>query len=152
VNFWCSIFSVCTHSSMKDFFSKLLNCIGIKAKASALLQHKSNACIGLHNAPIHTTAGSYIRAVGSSFRLGGLKARAEGPRKFLNLESLKCHFLDFGEDLTEFLWSELNSVLVCRNLQFSSTKWAKAFLINYIDKLQESMGNIFILCSLHVMD
>ena len=25
---------------------------------------------------------------------GGLKARAEGPRKFLNLESLKCHFLD----------------------------------------------------------
>ena len=24
----------------------------------------------------------------------GLKARAEGPRKFLNLESLKCHFLD----------------------------------------------------------
>jgi hypothetical protein len=43
------------------------------------------------------------RAVGSSFRLGGgLKARAEGPRKFFNLESLKCHFLDFGEDLTEF--------------------------------------------------
>jgi hypothetical protein len=35
------------------------------------------------------------RAVGSSFWLGGgLKARAEGPRKFLNLESLKCHFLD----------------------------------------------------------
>jgi hypothetical protein len=43
------------------------------------------------------------RAVGSSFRLGGgLKARAEGPRKFFNLGSLKCHFLDFGEDLTEF--------------------------------------------------
>jgi hypothetical protein len=89
---------------MKDFFSKLLKCIGIKAKASALQQHNSNACIGLHNAPIHTTAGAYIRAVGSSFRLegGGLKARAEGPRKFLNLESLKCHFLVFGEDLTEF--------------------------------------------------
>ena len=70
---------------------------------------------------------------------------AEGPRKFLNLESLKCHFLDFGEDLTEFKWSE-NSVLVCQNLQFSSTKWAKAYLyylINYIlDKLQESMGNM----------
>ena len=62
------------------------------------------------------------RAVGNPFRLGGgLKARAEGPRKFLNLESLKCHFLDFGEDLTESLWSQ-NSVLVCRNLQFSSTK------------------------------
>jgi hypothetical protein len=43
-----------------------------------------------------------------------------GRRKFLNLESLKCHFLDFGEYLTEFWWSE-NSVLVCWNLQFSST-------------------------------
>jgi hypothetical protein len=84
--------------------------------------------------------------VGSSFWLGGggLKARAKGPRKFLNLESLKCHLLDCGEDLTEFWWSE-NSVLVCRNLQFSSTKWAKAYLINsMLDKLQESMGNIFI--------
>jgi hypothetical protein len=38
-------------------------------------------------------------------------------------------------------------VLICQNLQFSSTKWAKAYLINLIlDKLQESMGNIFILC------
>jgi hypothetical protein len=37
-----------------------------------------------------------------------------------------------------------NSVLACRNLQFS-TKWAKAYLINYIlNKLQESMGNTFI--------
>jgi hypothetical protein len=36
----------------------------------------------------------------------GLKTRAEGTRTFLNLESLKCHFLDFGEVLTEFLWSE----------------------------------------------
>ena len=34
-------------------------------------------------------------------------------------------------------------------LQFSNTKWAKVPLINYIlDKLQENMGNIFILCSL----
>jgi hypothetical protein len=80
---------------------------------------------------------------------GAEPLKTEGPMKFLNLESLKCHFLDFGEDLTEFCWSE-NSVLVCRNLQFSilvcrSTKWAKAYLINYIlDKLQGSMGNIFI--------
>jgi hypothetical protein len=60
------------------------------------------------------------------------------------LKSLKCHFLDFEEYLTEFWWPE-NSVLVCRNLQFSSTIWAKAYLINYmLDKLQESMGNIFI--------
>jgi hypothetical protein len=27
--------------------------------------------------------------------IGGLKTRGGGPRKFLNLESLKCHFLDF---------------------------------------------------------
>ena len=39
--------------------------------------------------------------VGSSFLLGA-ETRAECPRKFLNLESLKCHFLDFGEVLTEF--------------------------------------------------
>ena len=33
-------------------------------------------------------------------------------------------------------------------LQFSRTKWAKAYLINYIlEKLQESMGNM-ILCGL----
>jgi hypothetical protein len=82
------------------------------------------------------------------FLIGELKARAKGPRKFLNLESLKCHFLDFGADLTEFWWSE-NNILVCRNLQFSSTKWAKVYLINYIlDKLKESTRNIFILCSL----
>ena len=63
------------------------------------------------------------------FFIGGLKARAEGPRKFLNLESLKCHFLDFqGEDLTDGL--ETAFYLVCRNLQFG--KWAKAYLINYI--------------------
>jgi hypothetical protein len=37
---------------------------------------------------------------------------------------------------------------ICQNLQFTSTKWAKAYLINYIlDKLQESMDNMFILCS-----
>jgi hypothetical protein len=39
--------------------------------------------------------------IGSSFWLGGLKTRAEVPRKFLNSESLNCcHFLDFGEVLT----------------------------------------------------
>jgi hypothetical protein len=52
-----------------------------------------------------------------------LRTRAVGSSY---LESLKCHFLDFGEDLTEFWWSE-NSVLVCRNLQFGSIKWAKAY-------------------------
>ena len=48
------------------------------------------------------------------------------------------------------LWGRFNrilivrkSVLVCRNLQFSSTKWPKAYLINYymLNKLQESVGN-----------
>ena len=47
-----------------------------------------------------------------------LGAENGGPRKFLNFESLKCHFLDFGEVLTECGWSE-KSVLVCRNLQFA---------------------------------
>ena len=31
-----------------------------------------------------------------------LRTRAKGPRKFLNLESQKCHFLNFGQVLTEF--------------------------------------------------
>jgi hypothetical protein len=40
------------------------------------------------------------------FLIGGLRTRAKGQRKFLNLESLKiCHFLDFGKVLTEFWWS-----------------------------------------------
>jgi hypothetical protein len=58
-------------------------------------------------------------------------------------------FPGLGEDWTEFWWSWENSVLISQNLQFSSTKWAKAYLINYIlDKLQEIMGNIFILYKL----
>jgi hypothetical protein len=36
------------------------------------------------------------------FFIGGLRTRAEGQRKFLNLESLKCHFLVFREVLTDF--------------------------------------------------
>jgi hypothetical protein len=61
------------------------------------------------------------------------------------------------------LWERFDKILMVRKqrfsmskfaicLQMSSTKWAKAYLINYIldksNKLQESMGNIFILCSL----
>ena len=52
------------------------------------------------------------------------------------------------------LWGRFDRILMVRKqrftmLRFSSTKWAKVYLINYIlDKLQESMGNIFILCSL----
>jgi hypothetical protein len=36
------------------------------------------------------------------FLIGELETRPEGTRKFLNLEYLKCHFLDFGKVLTEF--------------------------------------------------
>ena len=31
-----------------------------------------------------------------------LRTKAKGPKKFLNLESLKCYFLNFGKVLTEF--------------------------------------------------
>ena len=41
----------------------------------------------------HSLQGRTLEAL---FDWGGGGARAEGPRKFLNLESLKCHFLDFG--------------------------------------------------------
>ena len=69
----------------------------------------------------------------------------------LNLESLKCHFLDFGGSFDRILivrkqHFSMSKFTIC--LQFSCTKWAKAYLINYIlEKLQESMGNM-ILCSL----
>ena len=68
-----------------------------------------------------------------------------------NLGSLKCHFLDFGGSFDRILMirKQRFSMLkftIC--IQFSSTKWAKAYLINYIlEKLQENMGNM-ILCSL----
>jgi hypothetical protein len=73
---------------------------------------------------------------------GGLKARVEGPRKFFNLESLKCHFLDFEGRFDRILMVRKQRFR-CQNLQFSSTKWAKAYLINYIlDKLQFVMDNV----------
>ena len=92
---------------MQDFFSKLLNCIGIKAKASALQQHNSNACIGLHSAPIHTAAGIYIRALGSSFRLGG-----GGIFKFRVSE------MPFPG-----LWGRFNRILMVRKQGFSMSKF-----------------------------
>jgi hypothetical protein len=49
---------------------------------------------------------------------GGAENEGQRPDEIFKFRVLKCHFLDFGEDLTEFCWSE-NSVLVCRNLQFS---------------------------------
>jgi hypothetical protein len=78
---------------------------------------------------------------------GGLKARAAGPRKFYKFRVSEMPFPGLWGRYDRILM--VRKQLVCRNLQFSSTKWAKAYLINYIlDKLQESMGNIFILYSL----
>jgi hypothetical protein len=51
----------------------------------------------------------------SFFLLGGLKTKAEGPRKFLNLESLKCHFLDFG--------GSFDRILMVRKQNFSMSKF-----------------------------
>jgi hypothetical protein len=78
-------------------------------------------------------------AVGSSFL-------------FRVFESLECYFLDFRGSFDRIMMvkkQRLNlSKLVTICLQFSSTKWAKAYLVNYIlEKLQESMGNMN-LCSL----
>jgi hypothetical protein len=75
----------------------------------------------------------------------GLKTRAEGQMKFLNWGFLKCHFLDFGGSFDRILMVRkqrfsISKFTIC--LQFSSTKWAKAYLINYIlEKLHENMGN-----------
>jgi hypothetical protein len=48
----------------------------------------------------------------------GRKARAncKGPRQFLNLESLKCHFLDFN-------WGRFNRILMVRKQRFSMLKF-----------------------------
>jgi hypothetical protein len=99
------------------FFSKLLNCIGIKAKASALQQHNSNACIGLHNAPIHTAAAAYIRAVRSSFRLWGGGAESEGRRPE---EIFKFRV---SERPFPGLWGRFDRILMVRKQRFSMSKF-----------------------------
>ena len=87
-------------------------------------------------------------AIGSSFLLGGRDRRPE-------------EIFEFRVSEMPFpgLWGSFDRILIVIKqhfsmskfticLQFSSTKWAKAYLINYIlEKLQESMGNM-ILCSL----
>ena len=65
---------------------------------------------------------------------GGRKTRAGGPMKFLNLESLKRHLLDFGgrfDRIPMFRKKRFSMSKFTICLQFSSTKWAKAYLINY---------------------
>ena len=97
---------------MQDFFSKLLNCIGIKAKASASAEHNSNACIGLHNAPIHTAAGAYIRAVGSSFQ-----AESEGQRPE-EIFKFRVSEMPFPG-----LWRRFDRILMVRKQRFSMSKF-----------------------------
>ena len=116
MNFWCSIFYVLIHLC-RIFSSKRLNCIGgIKAKASALQQHNSNACIGLHNAPIHTAAGAYIWAEGSSFRLGG-GSESEGRRPE---EIFKFRV---SEMLFPGLWGRFDRILMVGKQRFSMSKF-----------------------------
>jgi hypothetical protein len=87
------------------------------------------------------------------FLIGGLETRAEGPRKFLNLESLKCHFLDFGGSFDRIMMVRkqrfsMSKFTIC--LQFSITKWAKAYLMNYIlEKLQERVWVIWFFAVCH---
>jgi hypothetical protein len=105
---------------MQDFFSKLLNCIGIKAKASTLQQRNSNACIGLHNAPIHTAAGAYIRAVGSSFRLGGggggvAESEGQRPEEIFKFRVSEMPFPG--------LWGRFDRILMVRKQRFSMSKF-----------------------------
>jgi hypothetical protein len=102
-----------TSSTQTIFFGAVVVANNFFAPASFCKQFFCPSdCCGFHYKLIYIvqfvpdyTISCVIRAVGSSFQLGGgggLKARTEDPRKFLNLESLKCHFLDFGEDLTQF--------------------------------------------------
>ena len=66
--------------------------------------------------------------------IGDLKAWAKELRKFLNLEYSEMPFPGLWGRFDRIL--VVRKFLVCRNLQFSSTKWAKAYLINYtLDKL-----------------
>ena len=52
------------------------------------------------------------------FFIGGAETMAEGPRKPLNLDSLKCHFLDFG--MVRKKRFSMLKFTIC--LQFGSTK------------------------------
>ena len=75
---------------------------------------------------------------------GGAESEGRRPEKIVKFRVSEMPFPG--------LWGIFDRILMVRkqrNLQFGGTKWAKAYLINYIlDKLQESMGNIFILRSL----
>ena len=87
---------------------------------------------------------------------------AEGPSRTPHARDYRKFFYEIYSLEMPFsgLWRRFDRILMVRKqrysmskfticLEFSSTKWAKAYLINYIlDKLQENMGNIFILCSL----
>jgi hypothetical protein len=87
------------------------------------------------------------RTVGSSFYWGA-ENEGRSPEEIFKFSVSEMPFPG--------LWERFDRILMVRKQRFSmlkyaicsyfsSTKWAKAYLINYIlDKLQESMGNIFI--------
>jgi hypothetical protein len=54
--------------------------------------------------PLHMNSKKYNKCTVAehNWDMPSRALRAKDQRKFLNLESLKCHFLDFGEDLREF--------------------------------------------------
>jgi hypothetical protein len=76
-----------------------------------------NACIGLHNAPIHTAAGAYItRAVGSSFQLGG-GAESEG-RRPEEIFKFRVSEMPFPG-----LWGGFDRIIMVRKQRFSMSKF-----------------------------
>jgi hypothetical protein len=84
-------------------FLKPFNCFGIKAKVSALQQHNSNACIGLHNAPIHT--------------LASLGAESEG-RRPEEIFKFRVSEMPFPG-----LWGRFDRFLMVRKQRFSMSKF-----------------------------
>jgi hypothetical protein len=58
-----------------------------------------------------------------------VKARAKGPEKISKFRVSEMSFPGLWGRFDRILMSE-NSILVCRNLQFSSTKWVTAYTSN----------------------
>ena len=64
--------------------------------------------------------------------------RAKGPRKFLNLESLKCHFVDFE--------GSFDRIVMLRIQSFSTSNFALIFIYYvFIDVLEAPPQNLIFL-------
>jgi hypothetical protein len=100
-------------------------------------------------------AQTYYRSMRCRRKLFFIGRLKRGPKAqgILNLESLKCHFLDFGGsfDRTMMVRKQrfsMSKFTIC--LQFSRTKWAKAYLMNYIlATLQERVWVIWFFTVCH---